>query len=288
MAFSSLFTLLDDIAAVLDDVSVMTKVAAKKTAGVIGDDLALNANQVSGKNISPDRELPIVWSVAKGSLINKVILIPLALLLSIYLPQAILPLLMIGGAYLCFEGVEKLLHKFLHKKDEHRSTEEEQISEKDKIKGAVRTDFILSAEIIIIALGVLQESSTMIKILSLSSIGIGITVFVYGLVGLIVKLDDIGLWLMQKKSGLSQSIGKALLVIMPWFMKSLSVIGTIAMFLVGGGIFSHNIAEIHHFVEHLGIPAQFSSLVDFVVGIIIGSICCLIILPLMKLFSKKH
>ncbi|AIZ78475.1 DUF808 domain-containing protein [Actinobacillus equuli subsp. equuli] len=288
MAFSSLFTLLDDIAAVLDDVSVMTKVAAKKTAGVIGDDLALNANQVSGKNISPDRELPIVWSVAKGSLINKVILIPLALLLSIYLPQAILPLLMIGGAYLCFEGVEKLLHKFLHKKDEHHSTEEEQISEKDKIKGAVRTDFILSAEIIIIALGVLQESSTMIKILSLSSIGIGITVFVYGLVGLIVKLDDIGLWLMQKKSGLSQSIGKALLVIMPWFMKSLSVIGTIAMFLVGGGIFSHNIAEIHHFVEHLGIPAQFSSLVDFVVGIIIGSICCLIILPLMKLFSKKH
>ncbi|AFU18450.1 DUF808 domain-containing protein [Actinobacillus suis] len=289
MAFSSLFTLLDDIAAVLDDVSVMTKVAAKKTAGVIGDDLALNANQVSGKNISPDRELPIVWSVAKGSLINKVILIPLALLLSIYLPQAILPLLMIGGAYLCFEGVEKLLHKFLHKKDEyHTVSEEEQISEKDKIKGAVRTDFILSAEIIIIALGVLQESSTMIKILSLSSIGIGITVFVYGLVGLIVKLDDIGLWLMQKKSGLSQSIGKALLVIMPWFMKSLSVIGTIAMFLVGGGIFSHNIAEIHHFVEHLGIPAQFASLVDFVVGIIIGSICCLIILPLMKVFTKKH
>ncbi|WGE32357.1 DUF808 domain-containing protein [Actinobacillus genomosp. 2] len=287
MAFSSLFTLLDDIAAVLDDVSVMTKVAAKKTAGVIGDDLALNANQVSGKNISPERELPIVWGVAKGSFINKVILIPLALLLSIYLPQAILPLLMIGGAYLCFEGVEKLLHKFLHKNDQHSGTEE-QVSEQDKIKGAIRTDFILSAEIIIIALGVLQESSTMIKILSLSSIGIGITVFVYGLVGLIVKLDDIGLWLMQKKNGLSQSIGKALLVIMPWFMKSLSVIGTIAMFLVGGGIFSHNIAEIHHFVEHLGIPAQFSSVVDFVVGIIIGSICCLIILPLMKVFSKKH
>lgn len=288
MAFSSLFTLLDDIAAVLDDVSVMTKVAAKKTAGVIGDDLALNVNQVSGKNIDPDRELPIVWRVAKGSLINKAILIPLALLLSIYLPQAILPLLMVGGAYLCFEGVEKLLHKFLQKKDEHHSAEEEQISEKDKIKGAVRTDFILSAEIIIIALGVLQESSTMIKILSLSSIGLGITVFVYGLVGLIVKLDDIGLWLMQKKSGLSQSIGKALLVIMPWFMKLLSIIGTIAMFLVGGGIFSHNIAEIHHIVEYLGVPAQFASLVDFVVGIIIGATCCLIILPLMKVFSKKH
>ncbi|WP_150539559.1 DUF808 domain-containing protein [Actinobacillus vicugnae] len=288
MAFSSLFTLLDDIAAVLDDVSVMTKVAAKKTAGVIGDDLALNANQVSGKNISPDRELPIVWSVAKGSLINKVILIPLALLLSIYLPKAILPLLMIGGAYLCFEGVEKLLHKFLHKDESHTDSAEEQVSEKDKIKGAVRTDFILSAEIIIIALGVLQESSTMIKIIALSSIGIGITVFVYGLVGLIVKLDDIGLWLMQKKNGLSQSIGKALLVIMPWFMKSLSVIGTIAMFLVGGGIFSHNIAEIHHLAEQLAIPSQFASLVDFVVGIVVGLICCAIILPLMKIFAKQH
>lgn len=289
MAFSSLFTLLDDIAALLDDVSIMTKVAAKKTAGVIGDDLALNANQVSGKNISPDRELPIIWRVAKGSFINKAILIPLALLLSVYLPQAIVPLLMVGGAYLCFEGVEKLLHTFLHKKDVHKTAlAEEQISEKDKIKGAVRTDFILSAEIIIIALGVLQASPTIIKIISLTSIGVGITVFVYGLVGLIVKLDDIGLWLMQKKNPLPQTTGKALLVIMPWFMKSLSIIGTIAMFLVGGGIFSHNIAEIHHFVEHLGLPTQFAPLIDFIVGIMIGAICCVIILPLIKLLSRKH
>lgn len=285
MAFSSLFTLLDDIASVLDDVALMTKAATKKTAGVIGDDLALNANQVSGKDIKPERELPIVWAVAKGSLINKVILIPIALLLSIYLPALINPLLMIGGAYLCFEGVEKLLHKFLHKADSNEP--QEVVSEADKIKGAVRTDFILSAEIIIIALGVLQGAPTLTKILSLSAIGIGITLFVYGLVGLIVKLDDIGLWMMQKKSALSQSIGKGLLFIMPWFMKSLSVIGTIAMFLVGGGIFTHTVPYIHHIIEGLQLPASLLSIADLVVGIIVGSIACAIILPAMKLFKRK-
>ena len=284
MAFSSLFTLLDDIAAVLDDVSVMTKVAAKKTAGVIGDDLALNANKVSDEHTHPERELPIVWAVAKGSLINKIILIPIALLLSIYLPIAIVPLLMIGGAYLCFEGVEKLLHTFLHHAENH--TEKEIVSEQDKIKGAVRTDFILSAEIIIIALGVLQDSSTMTKILSLSAIGIGITIFVYGLVGLIVKLDDIGLWMTQKQNPLSQAVGRGLIFAMPWFMKSLSVIGTIAMFLVGGGIFSHNLPIIHHTVESLAIAPSLTSLVDFVVGIVVGSIACAILLPLMRVFRK--
>lgn len=285
MAFSSLFTLLDDIAAVLDDVSIMTKMAAKKTTGVIGDDLALNANQVSGKNISPEQELPIVWAVAKGSILNKTILIPLALLLSIYLPQAITVLLIIGGVYLCFEGVEKLLHKFLHHVE--NAEEENSVSKEDKIKGAIRTDFILSAEIIIIALGVLQESNTITKILSLSAVGIGITVFVYGFVGLIVKLDDFGLWLINKKGSLSQFIGRSLLFIMPWFMKSLSIIGTIAMFLVGGGIFSHNVPAIHHWVEHFAIPTSFSSAVDFVVGVIVGAIACAVILPAMKLFSKK-
>lgn len=285
MAFSSLFTLLDDIASVLDDVALMTKAATKKTAGVIGDDLALNANQVSGKDIRPERELPIVWAVAKGSLINKVILIPIALLLSIYLPALINPLLMIGGAYLCFEGVEKLLHKFLHKADSNEP--QEVVSEADKIKGAVRTDFILSAEIIIIALGVLQGAPTLTKILSLSAIGIGITLFVYGLVALIVKLDDIGLWMMQKPSAFSQSIGKSLLFIMPWFMKSLSVIGTIAMFLVGGGIFTHSVPYIHHVIEGLQLPASLLSMADLVVGIIVGSIACAIILPAMKLFKRK-
>ena len=284
MAFSSLFTLLDDIAAVLDDVSIMTKIAAKKTTGVIGDDLALNANQVSGKNILPEQELPIVWAVAKGSILNKAILIPLALLLAIYLPQAITVLLIIGGVYLCFEGVEKLLHKFLQAES---AEDENSVSKEDKIKGAIRTDFILSAEIIIIALGVLQESNTITKILSLSAVGIGITVFVYGFVGLIVKLDDIGLWLMKKKGSLSQFIGRSLLFIMPWFMKSLSMIGTIAMFLVGGGIFSHNVPAIHHWIEHFMVPLSFSSVIDFVIGIIVGTIACAVILPTMKLFSKK-
>lgn len=285
MAFSSLFTLLDDIAAVLDDVALMTKMATKKTAGVIGDDLALNANQISGKDISPEQELPIVWAVAKGSFFNKVILIPLALLLSIYLPQAITILLIIGGAYLCFEGVEKLLHKFLHHSEDVHS--EKSISIEEKIKGAIRTDFILSAEIIIIALGVLQESNTMTKIISLSAVGIGITVFVYGLVGIIVKLDDIGLWLTSQKGKINKFFGCALLFIMPWLMKLLSVVGTIAMFLVGGGLFSHNVPAIHHWVEYFAIPSSLSPVVDFVVGIIVGAIACAIILPAINLLSKK-
>lgn len=290
MAFSSLFTLLDDIAAVLDDVSVMTKVATKKTVGVLSDDLALNANQVSGKDIRPERELPIVWAVAKGSFWNKVILIPLALLLSVYLPAAINILLMIGGAYLCFEGAEKLIHKFLHKNEPHLNEHDtlKTESEKEKIYGAVRTDFILSAEIIIIALGSMQQADTLTRVLTLCTLGLGITLFVYGLVALIVKLDDIGLWMMQKKSSLSQQIGKFLLFIMPWFMKSLSVIGTIAMFLVGGSIFVHYLPVVHHFVESLNIPSAVSFLADFGVGLVLGVALCLIILPIMKLFEKSR
>lgn len=286
MAFGSLFTLLDDIATVLDDVAIMTKAAAKKTAGVIGDDLALNANQVSGKEIKPERELPIVWAVAKGSFINKLILIPLALLLSVYLPAAITPLLLIGGAYLCFEGVEKLLHKLLHK-NENGQTAVNTLSEQEKIKGAIRTDFILSAEIVIIALGVMQESALLTQILTLSAIGIGITLFVYGLVGLIVKLDDFGLWLLTKPSTIAQMIGKAILRIMPWIMKSLSVVGTIAMFLVGGGIFSHYVPQIHHFIANLNLPAAVAPFADLILGVIIGAVVCAVVLPLMKVFSKK-
>lgn len=285
MAFSSLFTLLDDISSVLDDVATMTKVASKKTAGVIGDDLALNANQVSGKNISPEREIPIVCSVAKGSLINKVILIPLALLLSIYLPSAIIPLLLIGGAYLCFEGIEKILHKFLHP-ETHNSHSE--LNEKDKIKGAIRTDFILSAEIIIIALGVLQtqNTNTLLKILTLSAVGIGITFFVYGLVGLIVKLDDIGLWLLNKKNNFSKIVGKSLLFSMPYFMKTLSIIGTIAMFLVGGGIFSHNVSFIHHYLETVTHNPIVLEILNFAIGAIVGIICCSIFIPLINFYEK--
>ena len=279
MAFSSLLTLLDDITAVLDDVSIMSKVAAKKTAGVIGDDLALNANQVSGKDIRPERELPIVWAVAKGSLINKIILIPLALLLSIYLPQAITVLLLLGGAYLCFEGAEKVLHSLFHRKSsEHH--------EASKIKGAIRTDFILSAEIIIIVLGTVQDSSTLTKILTLSAIGFGITIFVYGLVGLIVKLDDIGLWMLEKKNALAKMVGNSIIFLMPWLMRSLSILGTIAMFMVGGGIFSHNLPFVHHFIEQLNLSPLLFSLSDFIVGALVGLLLCLISLPILRLLKK--
>ena len=281
MAFSSLFTLIDDIASILDDVALMTKMAAKKTVGVVGDDLALNANQVTGA--SSDRELPIVWAVTKGSLVNKVILIPIALLLSAFLPWLIVPLLMIGGAYLCFEGVEKILHKFIaHEEHEEKIT----FNEAAKIKGAIRTDFILSAEIIIIALGELTEASLLTRIISLSVVGIGITIFVYGLVALIVRADDFGLYLI-KKGGVAKSIGNAILVIMPKFMRSLSFIGTLAMFLVGGGIFVHNVGFIHHLLADYQLAdGLLGNVATLVVGVIVGAIACAIVLPAMKLFGK--
>lgn len=281
MAFSSLFTLIDDIASILDDVALMTKMAAKKTVGVVGDDLALNANQVTGA--SSDRELPIVWAVTKGSLVNKVILIPIALLLSAFLPWLIVPLLMIGGAYLCFEGVEKILHKFIaHEEHEEKKT----FNEAAKIKGAIRTDFILSAEIIIIALGELTEASLLTRIISLSVVGIGITIFVYGLVALIVRADDFGLYLI-KKGGVAKSIGNAILVIMPKFMRSLSFIGTLAMFLVGGGIFVHNVDFIHHLLADYQLAdGLLGNVATLVVGLIVGAIACVIVLPTMKLFGK--
>ncbi|MDU3502035.1 MULTISPECIES: DUF808 domain-containing protein [Haemophilus] len=281
MAFSSLFTLIDDIASILDDVALMTKMAAKKTVGVVGDDLALNANQVTGA--SSDRELPIVWAVTKGSLVNKVILIPIALLLSAFLPWLIVPLLMIGGAYLCFEGVEKILHKFIaHEEHEEKIT----FNEAAKIKGAIRTDFILSAEIIIIALGELTEASLLTRIISLSVVGIGITIFVYGLVALIVRADDFGLYLI-KKGGVAKSIGNAILVIMPKFMRSLSFIGTLAMFLVGGGILVHNVDFIHHLLADYQLAdGLLGNVATLVVGVIVGAIACAIVLPAMKLFGK--
>ncbi|MBK4992473.1 DUF808 domain-containing protein [Pseudomonas sp. S37] len=243
MAGSSLLVLIDDIATLLDDVSLMTKVAAKKTAGVLGDDLALNAQQVTG--VRADRELPVVWAVAKGSMLNKAILVPAALLISAFIPWAVTPLLMLGGAYLCFEGFEKLAHKFLHSKDEDAAAHEarkEAVAdanvdlvafEKTKIKGAVRTDFILSAEIIAITLGTVADAPLPQQIIVLSGIAIVMTIGVYGLVGGIVKLDDLGLWMSKKASRLAQVLGNGILRAAPYMMKSLSVIGTVAMFLVG-------------------------------------------------------
>ena len=285
MAFASLFTLLDDVASVLDDVALMTKVAAKKTAGVVGDDLALNANQVTGA--TADRELPIVWAVAKGSLINKVILIPIALLLSLFAPFLIVPLLMMGGMYLCFEGVEKLLHRFLHHDEPQTDAvvPDGLLSEKDKIKGAIRTDFILSAEIVIIALGEVQNSSVMVKILSLSAVGVGITIFVYGIVAMIVKADDFGLYLLQKHNVSSRMLGCAIIALMPIFMRLLAVVGTIAMFLVGGGIFTHYLPWLQHF--HFA-NAWANSAVSLLTGMLVGAVACALVMFMQSLFHKVN
>lgn len=258
---SSLLALLDDIATILDDISVMTKVALKKTSGVIGDDLALNAQQVTGLNA--DRELPVVWAVAKGSFVNKLILVPLALALSAFAPWLVLPLLMFGGAFLCFEGVEKLAHKYLHSKEEddkHHKDLVEALSnekvdlvalEKEKISGAVRTDFVLSAEIIIIALGVVAESKLPLseQLAVLGGIGILMTVGVYGLVAGIVKLDDAGLNLSKREGSGAKAFGRFLLAGAPYLMKFLSVAGTVAMFTVGGSIIAHGIPPVHHAME---------------------------------------
>lgn len=287
MAGSSLLTLLDDIATLLDDISVMGKLAAKKTAGVLGDDLSLNAQQVTG--VRANRELPVVWGVAKGSLINKVILVPLALLISAFIPWAITPLLMLGGVFLCFEGVEKVLHSLQarkHKEDpqvrqrrlEALANQDPMAFERDKVKGAIRTDFILSAEIVAITLGIVAEAPLLNQILILSGIALLVTVGVYGLVGIIVKLDDMGYWLVEKTSSLAQWTGKALLAIAPRLMKVLSIVGTLAMFLVGGGIVVHGIAPLHHAIENLahGQNGVIASLLptgaNLVLGFIIGAI----------------
>ncbi len=269
----------------MDDVSLMTQMAAKKTAGVVGDDLALNANQVTG--VRAERELPVVWAVAKGSFWNKVILVPLALLLAVFAPALINPLLMVGGAYLCFEGVEKLLHKFFPHGGEAAAPEEEAFDETSKIRGAIRTDFILSAEIIILALGVVQDSPLPVKIGALCAIAVGMTVFVYGLVALIVKADDFGAHLLTKSSAAAQGIGRGILRVMPLLMRGLSVAGTLAMFLVGGGIFTHNVPALHDFLHARHWDAGvFGMAADLTVGLAVGAAACAVVLPLMKKFGK--
>ena len=266
---SSLLVLLDDIATVLDDVALLTKVAAKKTAGVLGDDLALNAQQVAG--VKADRELPVVWAVAKGSMLNKVILVPSALALSAVAPWSITPLLMAGGLFLCFEGFEKLAHKLLHTPSEDSAQHEDLLKavsdeavdlvafERDKIKGAVRTDFILSTEIIVITLGTVQASAFLTQFSVLAGVAILMTVGVYGLVAAIVKMDDLGLLLSQRQSGFAngaqQAFGRALLLAAPKLMKTLTVLGTAAMFLVGGGILAHGWHAVGAGIEQLSVGA---------------------------------
>jgi predicted DNA repair protein MutK len=253
---SSLLALLDDIASILDDVAVLTKVATGKTAGVLGDDLALNAQQVTG--VAADRELPVVWAVAKGSLKNKAILVPAALLISALAPWAITPLMIVGGLFLCFEGAEKVTHKLLHSSQEDASHREDLARavvdptvdlvalEKDKIKGAIRTDFILSAEIIVITLGTVATAPLVTRVAVLVGIAILMTAGVYGLVAGIVKLDDGALVLTRSGSEAARSLGRGILTATPWLMKGLSVAGTAAMFLVGGGILTHGVPALHH------------------------------------------
>ena len=311
---SSLLALIDDIASVLDDVALLSKVAAKKTAGVLGDDLALNAQQVSG--VKAERELPVVWAVARGSFINKAILVPAALAISAFAPWLVTPLLMVGGAFLCYEGFEKLAHKFMHSRAE-QAAEHEKLSqaladpsvdlrevEKDKIKGAVRTDFILSAEIIAITLGTVQDSPFTTQVLVLSGIALAMTVGVYGLVAAIVKLDDGGLALSQRPgssawTNMQRSIGRGVLVAAPWLMKFLSVAGTAAMFLVGGGILTHGFGFLRHAVdvatqwvsEVNGIGAVLGALaplaIDALVGIVAGALVLLAVLAVKHLKPGK-
>lgn len=297
MAGTSLLTLLDDISVILDDVSLMTKVAAKKTAGVLGDDLALNAEQVSG--VKADRELPVVWAVAKGSFVNKLILVPSALLISAIYPPLVTFLLMCGGLYLAYEGAEKIIHTFWphilpHDEEQTahlRANADDSVDlvafEKDKIKGAVRTDFILSAEIIVIALGSAAGATLLEKSLVLSIIAIAITVGVYGLVAGIVKLDDLGLYLMKKTSRAKQKIGKFLLSAAPKLMKFLSIAGTLAMFLVGGGILVHGIDFLHHEVEDLAhLTGIFESLTTMLLNALVGLIVGVVVVAIVTIIGK--
>jgi uncharacterized protein len=308
---SSLLALIDDIATVLDDVALLTKVAAKKTAGVLGDDLALNAQQVSGVNA--DRELPVVWAVAKGSAVNKVILVPAALAISAFAPWAVTPLLMVGGLFLCYEGFEKLAHKFLHDAAQDAAHHEQVLQaladpavdlvafEKDKIKGAVRTDFILSAEIIAITLGTVADAPFITQLSVLVGIAVAMTIGVYGAVAGIVKLDDLGLYLTKRPGSgsgvaLQHRIGAVILKAAPYLMRALTVVGTAAMFLVGGGILTHGLGALHHAIEALTervtdqlgglVGAVLPTLLDGVVGVAAGALVLVAVTIGSKLFAK--
>ena len=310
MAGSSLLALIDDIATLLDDVSVMTKVATQKTAGVLGDDLALNAQQVAG--VAADRELPVVWAVAKGSTVNKMILVPAALAISalefwlhskgINIPL-ITPLMMVGGAFLCFEGVEKIAHKLLHDDAEDEKHHKDMLKalvndadlvafEKDKIKGAIRTDFILSAEIIVITLGTVANEAFSRQITVLTLISIIMTIGVYGLVAGIVKLDDGGVYLLEQKgvhawARFKQSLGKLILWFAPFLMKTLSIAGTAAMFLVGGGIIAHGIGPLHHFIEQIaGSVGMLGGVVTLLLNAVVGIVGGALALGAVKAFSR--
>ena len=299
MAAGSLLTLLDDIASVLDDVALLSKVAAKKTAGVLGDDLALNAQQVTG--VKADRELPVVWAVAKGSLLNKAILVPAALLIAMFAPWLVTPLLMAGGAFLCLEGFEKLAQRFLHgdggmlaRRAAMNAARKDQTLdlvalERDKIKGAIRTDFILSGEIIAITLGTVAGQPFATQALVLPGVAVAMTVGVYGLVAGIVKLDDGGLWLSQRDSVAAQAVGLGIVAAAPWLMKALSVAGTVAMFLVGGGILVHGVPALQHAIISAVQPmsalaqAVLPPLANGLLGVVAGALALALVTGFQRL-----
>lgn len=297
MPASSLFTLIDDIASVLDDVALMTKVAAKKTAGVLGDDLALNAEQVTG--VATDRELPVVWTVAKGSAKNKLVIVPAALALSALAPWAVIPLLMLGGLFLCYEGFEKVTHKLFHREDDeqHHGELVEALAnpavdmvefEKERIRGAIRTDIILSAEIIVITLGTVADKPFGTQVAVLCLIAAAMTVGVYGFVAAIVKLDDAGLALGKSGNAGARALGGLILRAAPWLMKGLSLAGTAAMFLVGGGILEHGIPPLHHLTEDLAARSGslgwlVPSLIDAGIGIVAGGLALLVVSLVQRL-----
>ncbi|MGB3383937.1 MAG: DUF808 domain-containing protein [Marinomonas sp.] len=307
MAMTGLLALLDDITTLLDDVAVFSKVAAKKTAGVLGDDLALNAEQVTG--VKADRELPVVWAVAKGSFINKIILVPLALAVSAFIPWLIQPLLMLGGAYLCYEGIEKILHVYQHRHDDKSKLHADIVKkqslsdqallalEKTKVRGAIRTDFVLSSEIIVIALGTVNGQPLLTQAVVVSLIALLVTVGVYALVGLIVRLDDIGLHLIQSKAALVKVIGSGILKSAPWVIRLLSIVGTIAMFLVGGGIVVHGLPALHHLAQEAVsgeitqqpfISMILNTGISLLVGLLLGTLVTAGVVCLQKMRPNKQ
>lgn len=308
MAIANLLGLLEDITTMLDQVAAATKVAAKKTAGVVADDMALNAQQVVG--VPATRELSVVWAVAKGSLVNKVIIVPALLLISALAPKAVTALLLIGGAFLCFEGFEKVVHKLLHSKEEDEAHKNEHLAnvadtavelattEKSKVKGAVRTDFILSAEIAVIALGAVAERPMAIRVATLVAVGLGMTVGVYGLVAVIVRFDDMGVWLIGREgeslgTRFQRALGRAILRAAPWIMRALSVLGTTAMFLVGGSIVAHNVGPVHKAVD-AGVRALSALPTDLVravleglTGVVTGLLAVLVVTAVTKVVKRK-
>ncbi len=289
---SGIFAILDDIAALMDDVAVASKVATKKTAGILGDDLAVNADKATG--FVSSREIPVLWAITKGSLLNKLIIVPIALLLNYFLPVAIKVILVLGGLYLAFEGVEKIIHYFFHKEEEKEEAQPQELlnnsaeeEEKNKIKAAITTDFILSVEIVIIALGSVLDKPLFTQIATVCLVALIATFGVYGIVALIVRMDDLGYLMITKSNnkGIIAAIGKGLVKLLPIIIRTLAVVGTLALIMVAGGIFAHEIPYLHHLVETY--PSVTSLVFEIIFGIVGGLLMVPLFVGFQKVFQKK-